>query len=183
MGTKHEESQRRLGDAPSETRTVTMSNPETSSELIVVAFVIDSQCYALPLGCVQRVLPMPAVAPLPDAPAIARGVINLHGTILPVIDLRIRLGLPLREHGIEGHLLIARAARRALALPVDEALGLRELPADSVAQPIDVLPGLHRVAGIASQPDGVLFIYDLDTLLSLDEEARLDEALRAREVP
>ncbi len=143
----------------------------------LVVFGIDGQRYGLPLARVERVLPMVAVAPLPQAPAIALGVINFHGEVLPVVDVGRRLGLPAREYGLAAHLVIVQTPRRRLALPVDEVLGVQEVATASVVPPEAVLPGIGYVAGIATLPDGLLFIHDLDTFLSLDEERQLAEAL------
>ncbi len=76
-----------------------------SSVFQLVSFVIVEQQYALPLSVVERVLPMVAVSPLPHAPSIALGVINLHGQIIPVLDIRRRLGFPTRDYGLTAHLL------------------------------------------------------------------------------
>ncbi len=51
----------------------------------LVVFLLDEQRYAVPMSAVERVVPMVAVSPLPKSPAIALGVINLHGTAIPVI--------------------------------------------------------------------------------------------------
>jgi len=56
-----------------------------------------------------------------------------------------------------------------------------ELAPGAVIPPDHVLPGIGHVAGIAALPDGLLFIHDLDTFLSLDEERRLASALEGRE--
>jgi purine-binding chemotaxis protein CheW len=145
--------------------------------LPLVLFALEGQRYGLPLETVERVLPMVAVSPLAKAPAIALGVINVHGRIIPVVDIRRRLGLPAREHDLAAHLLVARTIRRTLALTVDAVLGVTEIGADRVTAPDRLLPGIEHVAGIAALPDGLLYIHDLDRFLSLDEERRLTEAL------
>ena len=97
----------------------------------LVAFVIDGNRYALSLFAVERVLPLIAVSPLPKAPAIALGVINLHGEIIPMLDVRRRFGFPPRDYGASAHLVIARTARRTVAL-YEEVLGTsRGLPQGS----------------------------------------------------
>lgn len=154
-----------------------------SGTLSLVVFVIDAQWYALPLAAVERVLPMVAVAPLPQAPPIALGMINLHGVALPVLDMGRRVGLPAREYGVTAQLLVARTPRRTMALPVDEVLGVREVAAQTVSPPDAVLPGLAHVAGIAALPDGMLLIYDLDAFLSLEEECHLTCALEEGAAP
>ena len=149
--------------------------------LPLVLFVLEGQRYGLPLETVERVLPMVAVSPLTKAPAIALGVINVHGRIVPVVDVRRRLGLPAREHEVTAHLLVARTIRRTLALTVDAVLGVTEVVADRVTAPDRILPGIGHVAGIAALPDGLLYIHDLDRFLSLDEEQELTEALEEKE--
>jgi purine-binding chemotaxis protein CheW len=146
-----------------------------------VSFVIEEQQYALPLPMVQRVLPMVAVSPLPQAPSIALGVINLHGQVIPVLDIRRRLGFPARDYGLTAHLLVARTSRRILALPVDEVWGVREVAAEAVVPPAAILPHLGHIAGIVVLADGLLVIQDLEALLSLEEEQWLAEALEGME--
>lgn len=146
----------------------------------LVAFRLEGQRYALHLSVVERVLRMVAVSPLPKAPAIVLGVVNLHGQVIPVLDLQRRFGLPSHNYGLSSTLLVARTNRRTLALPVNEVLGVQEVAAEIVTLPATVCPGIGLVVGIAALPDGVLFIHDLDTFLSLDEEQRLTEALEGQ---
>ena len=148
-----------------------------SPVLRLVVFVIEEQRYALPLAAVERILPMVAVSPLPQAPAVALGVINLHGQVLPVLDVRRRFGLPPRDYDLRSHLLVARTSRRTMAVPVDEVMGISEVAAGAVTPPDAVLPGIGQLAGIVALADGLLFIHDLDAFLSLDEERQLTESL------
>jgi len=148
------------------------------SVLRLVVFGIEGQQYALPLSTVERAFPMVAVSTLPKAPAIALGVINISGQVIPVVDIRKRFGFPARVFDPRARLLVARTPRRILAMPVDSVLGVKEVMAESVTAPEAVLPGMGYVAGIATLPDGLLFIHDLESFLSLDEERQLTEALQ-----
>lgn len=145
--------------------------------LRLVVFAIDGQRYALPLSTAERVLPMVAVSPLPEGPTFALGVINLHSLVVPVFDIRRRFNLPPRDYGLDAHLLVARTSRRTLAMPVDEVLGVTEVSEETVTAPEAILPGIGHVGGIVPLQDGLLFIHDLETFLSRDEEQRLDDAL------
>ncbi|MBI4381906.1 MAG: purine-binding chemotaxis protein CheW [candidate division NC10 bacterium] len=149
-----------------------------SPVLQLVVFDIEGQRYALLLNDVERVLPMVAVSPLPQAPAVVLGVINLHGQVIPVLDLRRRFGLPLCDYGLTARLLVVRTSRRILALAVDEVLGVREIAQETITRPDALLPGIGHVAGIVTLPDGLLFIHDLEVCLSLEEERRLTDALQ-----
>jgi purine-binding chemotaxis protein CheW len=82
------------------------SRAEANGPALVV-FALDDQRYALALTCVQRSIRVVAVTPLPGAPAIVMGVIDLGGVVIPVIDIRGRgegptfsLELPAADEGI-----------------------------------------------------------------------------------
>jgi purine-binding chemotaxis protein CheW len=155
-----------------------MSPPSQSAPVPLVEFLVEEQRYALPVPVVERVLPMVAVAALPQAPAIALGVINVHGRVVPVVDIRRRFGLPPRDYGLTAQLLVARTVRRTLALPVDEVEGVNQVAEEEVTRPDAVLPGIGHVGGIVALKDGLLFIHDLDTFLALEEEHQLEAALQ-----
>jgi purine-binding chemotaxis protein CheW len=60
---------------------------------LYLAFHLGSQLYGVPVAAVREILPMVEITLVPNAPAFVRGVINLRGTIVPVLDLRLKLGL------------------------------------------------------------------------------------------
>lgn len=143
----------------------------------VVVFSLEDQRYALPLHSVERVLPMVWVSALPKAPAIVVGVINMHGRVLPVLDIRCRFGLPPREWGPEAQLIVVQLSRCSVALPVDEVVGVSEVSV-SAAPPARLLQsGLRHLTGIVSLADGLLFVCNLESFLSLTEEHQLASAL------
>ncbi len=148
--------------------------PQTS-ELVV--FTIEGNRFAVPLSSVERVHAMVAVRPLPGAPSVVLGAINLQGRVVPVVDLRRRLHLAPHDYGLEAHLLIVQTSRRTLGIPADEAAGVVALDPISVTPTEVVLPQWGRVAGIAALPDGLLFIHDIEAFLTPEEDRKLDRAL------
>src|SRR5512145_2014064 len=91
-----------------------------------VAFAVDGLQLALPLESVSKTTRVVAVTPLLHAPDIVRGVVDVQGTIVPVIDLRRRFGLAERETVLADQLLFARSAKRMLAMVVDTVAGVIE---------------------------------------------------------
>lgn len=143
----------------------------------LVVFSLEDQRYALALENVERVLPMVWVSALPQAPGIVVGVINVHGRVLPVLDIRGRFGLPARPWGLGTRLLVTKTSHRVVALPVDEVEGVIAVdPAAVVLKPLSTSGVLH-VAGIVGLADGLLFICDLEAFLSIDEDRQLRDAL------
>ena len=145
----------------------------------LVVFRLEGQRYALRLGAVERFVRAVEVTPLPGAPAIVLGAIDVGGSVLPVLSLRRRFGLPEREVGVEDQFLIARTSSRTVALVVDEALGVIDVPAEEVTAAGRIVPGLEQVQGIVTLGDGMVLIHDLETCLSFDEERALADALDA----
>ncbi len=147
------------------------------SDPILVVFALERQRYALPLAAAQTAARAVEVTPLPKAPSIVLGVINVRGQIIPVLNIRQRFGLPQREIDLSDQFIIARTAKRAVALVVDTVVGVLTRPAESVIAPEAIVPGLDYVQGVVKLDDDLIFIHDLDTFLSLDEENALEEAL------
>jgi purine-binding chemotaxis protein CheW len=134
----------------------------------LVIFAAAGRRWALPLDAVERVVAMVAVAPLPGAPPGVRGAVDVHGDVVPVLDLNLRLGEPPHPLGPEAQLVLAHTARRRVALPVDESLGVASPALHGASAPL---------AGVAQLPDGLLAVYDLDAFLAAAEEDALTLAL------
>ncbi len=146
----------------------------------LVVFTLDKQRYALPLSATDRVVRMVSITPLPKAPDIILGVINFHGTVIPVVNVRRRFGLPERKVVLTDQLVVAHTARRPVALVVDAVLDVIAGAAQNLLATETVLLKLEYVEGVIKLIDGLIFIHDLDKFLSLEEENLLDRVL---EVP
>jgi purine-binding chemotaxis protein CheW len=147
----------------------------------LVVFTLDGHRYALATEHVHEVVRAVTVARLPKAPAIVEGVINVRGTLIPVLNLRSRFALPDRPLHPAQHLIVAQAGRRVVALRVDRAVDLIAVEASAIEAAEPIAPGAEYVAGIARLSDGLIVIHDLERFLALDEARRLDAALAERE--
>jgi len=143
----------------------------------LLAFTIDGRAFALPLDRVERAVRAVAVTPLPQAPAIVCGIINIGGCVVPVINLRRRFGLAEREIGLADQLLIAHSSSRQLAMIVDAVLGVVACPEKDFVAVDRIVAGTEYLHGIAKSPAGMILIHDLDSFLSLAEAQALNSAL------
>jgi purine-binding chemotaxis protein CheW len=143
----------------------------------LIIFTLDRQRYALPLQVVDRVVRMVAVTPLPRAPDIVLGVVNLQGRVIPVINMRRRFSLPEKEIALTDQLVIAHTSRRPVALVADAVQDVIANSAQSLIETENILPGVEYVEGVVKLTDGLIMIHDLDTFLSLEEESSLNQAL------
>ena len=148
-----------------------------NTTLLHVAFTLDEGHYALDLSAVERIIQTVEITLLPEAPDIVLGVINIHGKIIPVVNIRRRFHLPEKDIEPTNRLIIAHTLKRTVALVVDVVLGVIETPEDRVVKADTVLPGMDYVQGVVKMEDGMILIHDLNKFLSLEEEKTLDTAI------
>jgi purine-binding chemotaxis protein CheW len=147
----------------------------------LVVFALGDARFALASEDVQEIAAAVAIAPLPNAPAIVEGVINVRGAIVPVLDLRRRFGLDGRALTPDQHLLVARAGTRQVALRVDRVCDVIAVSEGDLGPLRPPIPGTDHLAGIARLADGLVVVADLALFLALGEAERLDSALTQRD--
>jgi purine-binding chemotaxis protein CheW len=139
----------------------------------LVVFTLDGQLYALSLASVRRVVRMVEVTPLPKAPDIVIGVIDVQGNIIPVMSMRKRFGLLEPESSLSDQLILAETATRSIALVVNSVTGVVERTEEQVTKTQKIVPGAQYPDGIAKLEDGILFIHSVDRFLSKKEDHQL----------
>jgi len=144
----------------------------------LVVFTLDDQRYALHLSAVERIVRVVEVTPLPKAPDIVLGIVNIQGRIIPVVNIRKRFHLPEREINLSDQLIIANTSKRPVALLTEAVNEVIEQSAERVATSEEILSGIKYVEGVVKLEDGMILIHDLDKFLSLEEEKVLDEAMK-----
>ncbi len=144
----------------------------------LVLFNIEENQFALHLESVERVIHSVFVTELPKSPDVIIGVINLEGIIIPVVDLRKRFNIKLKEIHPNDQFIIAHTESRVVALVVDKVGDVIEKATNEIISNKDVLPNLPFVKGLIATNDGLIVINDLDNFLSLEEEIILERALK-----
>ena len=127
-------------------------------------FEVDGHEYALPLPCVDEVVRMVAVTPVPAGPDWLAGVVNLRGRSIPMIDLRPRLGLASTDADPSAVFVVASKGDRTVGVLADAvAEVLTVLPAE-IERPDTMIDGEGMVTAVARSPRGVVLVLDLDRL-------------------
>jgi purine-binding chemotaxis protein CheW len=136
-----------------------------------VTFALASETYALPVEAVQEILRPGAITRVPHAPAPVRGITNLRGRVLAVVDLRVRLGLPPAEPDERSRILVVASRERTLGLLVDGARQVLKLlpsavqppPADILTARSDFLRGVYHLA------DELVVLLDVERVLLVQD--------------
>lgn len=142
----------------------------------LVVVHLDEERFGMPVDLVLEVLPSAATVALPGAPAVVEGLLNLRGTFIPVVDLRVRLGRERRTPSLTDHVLVCEVRGRPVGVRVDRAEELVDLPAEGF-EPVASVAAAENVAGVVARPDGLLLVTDVASFLTADEVLGLDRAL------
>ena len=137
-------------------------------ELHLVIFELGSECYAVPIAMVREVVRVVDITRVPNGPPHIRGVMNLRGRILPVVELRTRLGLESAELTPASRVVVAEVHGRTLGYLVDRVLKVTRLGESSVvAAPEEVRTGsADALTGVARHGDQLLLMLELDRILN-----------------
>lgn len=115
------------------------NKPKPEQQVVVVTFKIGSQTYALPLGPVRQIIEMITITPLPQVNPMISGVINFHGVMAPVVNMRRLLELEELPLGLHTPIILVNVSKRLVGLIVDTVIDVLELPVDQVVDPNHIL--------------------------------------------
>src|SRR3989304_2572429 len=93
----------------------------------ISVFELSGCRYGVPLADTREFLRLPSIVPLPKAPLIIEGIVNIRGAVAPVLDVRKRFRLPEKPPHPADHLVVAQAGSRMVALRVDRVLGIEDV--------------------------------------------------------
>jgi chemotaxis signal transduction protein len=133
-----------------------------------VAFFLGGQRYALPLDRVNEIQQIVAFSETPEGSSSVVGMVNLRGSVIPAVDMRILVGLDRQEYTLETPMIITETHGQTVALIVDEVQDVLELPPGCLqdAPPLHALSS--KMIGVCRMPDGLMNLLDIDLLLSVD---------------
>ena len=132
----------------------------------LVVFQLHDHEYALPASRVGEVLRMVALTPVPEAPVWLPGVLNLRGFVIPVVDLRTRLGMPGAPYALNTPIIVVNGQNRRLGLIADAMVDVVALPASALEYFERAGTDLSAVVALARTGNRVMLVLDADRLLA-----------------
>ena len=109
--------------------------PGAESQIELLGFMLSDEEYALDILEVKEIVRMQTVTAVPRSPAWLKGIVTLRGVIVPIFDLRSRLGLAEIEHGPDTRIVVVYRGEEFAGLIVDSITQVMRLPAESVEPP------------------------------------------------
>ena len=150
----------------------------------LVGFFIGDEMFGVDILTVQEIIRDSPITPIPDAPDFLEGVINLRGSIIPVIDLRKRLKLVKPANlDLEVWIIILTVEGRVTGFVVDRVTKVLQVPESSIKPPPDiVVAGLKSqyIHGVCKLDQRLLILLEFSRILMVDEIKKLKSMKRSK---
>jgi purine-binding chemotaxis protein CheW len=147
-------------------------------ELKVIVFSLAHEQYGVEVEKVRTIERMQPLTRVPKTPAFVKGVINLRGVVVPVIDLRGRFSLPEAEYTDNSRIIIVAVKDMEVGMIVDSANDVVDVDSDAIEQPPEIVGGIRAkyLRGLAKLTDGrLLVLLNLEEVLNKSEIVQLEQ--------
>ncbi|QEN08726.1 chemotaxis protein CheW [Oceanispirochaeta crateris] len=147
-----------------------------------LTFRITDELYAINVSYIKEVLEFQSVSRVPRMPDFMRGVINLRGTVVPVLDLKMKFGLGVTEKGIDTSVIVTEISMDneivVIGLLADAVYEVLELEEDEIEAPpyIGTHVNTEFIQGMGKKDDSFIIVLDIHKILTFQEiQATLSE--------
>lgn len=147
-----------------------------NQELQLVAFRLGNETYAVDIQQVQEIIRMQRITAVPGAPFFVEGVINLRGRIIPVIDLRKRLGLPPGEETDEVRIVVVEVPPHKVGMIVDAVEEVLRLSTENIEAPSSLVASVDEqyLKGVGKTEDRLVVLLDLKEVLKKEKDSETE---------
>lgn len=146
-----------------------------------LSFALGEQEYGVEILKVQEIKGYSGITPIPNTPPHVRGVMNLRGTVIPVVDLRARFGMEEREYTKFTVIIVVTVGTKIKGLVVDAVSDVLDVARNDI-KPAPELGGrtdARFITGLATIGERLVVLLDIDTLLS-EQDAAAGAGARSR---
>jgi purine-binding chemotaxis protein CheW len=149
----------------------------------LISFTVGAEEYGLELLRVREVIRMRQITWLPKAPPCVRGIINLRGDVIPIVDLRERFGMQAQEQTAMTRVIVVELEGRPVGMVVDSASQVVRVPADQFDPPPTTVGGRSGdfIVAVGKMGDRLIIMIDVGRILSTEEISQISGSLQAVE--
>jgi purine-binding chemotaxis protein CheW len=155
-----------------------VSEEAVESEVIqFVSFMLDDVEYGVDILSVHEILRYPEITRLPNTPKFIKGVINLRGNVLPVVDVRLRFGFPKGNITDLTRIIVVETGGKQVGLLVDNVYQVVRIPVVNVDPPSDLITGVSEefISGIGRLKDRLIVLLNMSHIIFLEEKETVQE--------
>jgi purine-binding chemotaxis protein CheW len=146
---------------------------------------VGDEEYGLEILRVKEVIRIREITRLPKAPRFVKGIINLRGDVIPIIDLRDRFGLEHKEYTVMTRVIVVDVEGKLVGMVVDAASQVVRIPSDQIEPPPPIVGGISAeyIKGVGKLDDRLVILLNIDRILTVEEKVELRKLERAVENP
>jgi len=147
--------------------------------LQLVSFKIGNEEFGVDILKVQEINRMMNLTKVPNAPEFIDGVINLRGRIIPIVDLRCRMGLTRNEHNNNTRIIVFELNQNTVGFVVDEVSEVLRIPKSITEPPPAILSGINSdfISAVGKLENRLLILLDLEKIFDLSEHVLLENVV------
>lgn len=138
----------------------------------LVTFHIGTEIYGLDILQVQEIIRMVEITRVPNADEYVKGVINLRGKIIPIIELRTRFGIELSEYTNETRIIVLENEEITVGFIVDKVNQVTNIKNDTIESSPPMMEGIDSdyISGVSQQEENLIIILETTKILEIMEE-------------
>ena len=143
-----------------------------------LSFVLGEAQYCIDILKVQEIRTYEAPTRIANTPAFIKGVMNLRGNIVPIIDLRVKFGLPEQRYDTQTVVIVLNIAKRTVGVVVDGVSDVINVPASEIKAPPELGGALDTqyLQGLATVNGQMMILIDIERLMTSRDMSIMDEA-------
>ncbi len=147
-----------------------------SEELLqLVSFHLDEEEFGVDILNIQGINRMEEITGVPNSPEYVKGIINLRGQVIPIIDLRKRLGLSEKKPNKDTRIIIVEIKEAVIGFVVDSVNEVLRIPSNIIVPPPQMIAGIDSeyITAVGKLEDRLLILLDLEQVLSIREKEEI----------
>ncbi len=150
---------------------------ENEELLQLVSFNIGNEEFGIDILKVQEIIRLMTITKVPNSPEFVEGVVNLRGRVIPVIDLRIKLGLAKIDHNNDTRIIVVEINNSTIGFIVDAVSEVLRIPKNITEPPPPIAAGIDSdfITAVGKLEDRLLILLDLEKILSSSEKEEIKE--------
>lgn len=143
-----------------------------------LTFTLKNEEYGIEILKVQEIKGFSKITPIPNAPVFVRGVMNLRGTVVPIIDLRARFSMNEKDYDQFTVIIVVNVGSRVVGLVVDTVSDVLNIPTDSIADPPELASSGDSscITGMGKLGERIIMLLDIGRLVGADSLSAVDTA-------
>lgn len=156
---------------PDDRATDSMASAADNGQFLT--FTLQNEEYGIEILKVQEIKGFSKITPIPNAPSFVRGVMNLRGTVVPIIDLRARFSMTEKDYDQFTCIIVVNVGARVVGLVVDTVSDVLNIPNDSIADPPELasVGDSSCITGMGKLGERIVMLLDTGRLVGVEEIA------------